>query len=70
MTLFFMRFCLNVQYDLELVFVKNNHVFIEEYMKMPDYIALMRKLKALGDGNEDQGKFKKYNFDIICGTHS
>lgn len=46
-----------MQYDLELVFVKNNHVFVDEYLKKPEFIELMRRLGALGDGNQDQSKF-------------
>lgn len=69
MTFLFMLFCLNMQYDLELVFVKNNHVFVDEYMKKPDYIELMRRLGALGDGNKDQSISQNSNYDIICGTH-
>ncbi|KAA3486773.1 mRNA cap guanine-N7 methyltransferase 1 isoform X2 [Gossypium australe] len=42
------------EYDLELVFVKNSHEFVYEYMKKPEYIELMRRLGALGDGNQDQ----------------
>ncbi|KAF6166594.1 hypothetical protein GIB67_005456 [Kingdonia uniflora] len=32
------------EYDLELVFVKNFHEFIDEYMKDPVYMELMRKM--------------------------
>ncbi|XP_038689234.1 mRNA cap guanine-N7 methyltransferase 1 isoform X1 [Tripterygium wilfordii] len=42
------------EYDLELVFVKNSHEFVHEYMKKPEYLELMRRLGALGDGNRDQ----------------
>uniref|UniRef100_A0A161ZR56 mRNA (guanine-N(7))-methyltransferase n=1 Tax=Daucus carota subsp. sativus TaxID=79200 RepID=A0A161ZR56_DAUCS len=52
------------EYDLELVFVKNNHVFVEEYLKVPDYLALMRKLKALGAGNEDQGTLSPDEWEV------
>ncbi|KAL6553436.1 hypothetical protein OROGR_007278 [Orobanche gracilis] len=41
------------EYGLELVFVKNSHVFVDEYIKKPDFIDLMRRLGALGDGKED-----------------
>lgn len=37
-----------------MVFVKNSHAFVDEYMKIPEYIDLMRRLGALGDGKEDQ----------------
>ncbi|KAE8125694.1 hypothetical protein FH972_020470 [Carpinus fangiana] len=42
------------EYDLELVFAKNSHEFVHEYLKKPEYIELMRRLGALGDGNQDQ----------------
>ncbi|KAL6538381.1 hypothetical protein OROGR_012369 [Orobanche gracilis] len=41
------------EYGLELVFVKNSHVFVDEYMKKPDFVDLMRRLGALGDGKDD-----------------
>ncbi|PWA90965.1 mRNA capping enzyme family protein [Artemisia annua] len=44
------------QYDLELVFVKNSHDFVHEYMKNPKFIELMRRHGAMGDGNRDQSK--------------
>lgn len=45
-----------LQYDFELVFAKNSHEFVHEYMKKPEFIELMRRLGALGDGNQDQSK--------------
>ena len=36
------------RYDLELVYVKNSHEFVHEYMKCPEYVELMRRLYALG----------------------
>ncbi|KAG2271601.1 hypothetical protein Bca52824_066156 [Brassica carinata] len=41
-------------YDLELVFVKNSHEVVHEYMKNTEFVELMRRLGALGDGNQDQ----------------
>lgn len=52
----------DVQYDLELVFAKNSHAFVDEYMKKPEFIELMRRLGALGDGNQDQSKSQKFQF--------
>ncbi|KAL1823406.1 hypothetical protein ACET3Z_010184 [Daucus carota] len=52
------------EYDLELVFVKNNHVFVDEYMKKPDYIELMRRLGALGDGNKDQSTLSPDEWEV------
>ncbi|XP_058729611.1 mRNA cap guanine-N7 methyltransferase 1-like [Vicia villosa] len=43
------------EYDFELVFAKNSHEFVHEYMKRPEFVELMRRLGALGDGNQDQG---------------
>ncbi|KAL1217733.1 mRNA cap guanine-N7 methyltransferase 1 [Cardamine amara subsp. amara] len=42
------------EYDLEFVFVKNSDEFVHEYMKNPKFVDLMRRLGALGDGNQDQ----------------
>ncbi|URE25821.1 mRNA cap guanine-N7 methyltransferase [Musa troglodytarum] len=44
------------EYDLELEFVKNSHEFVDEYLKRPEFTDLMRRLGALGDGNQDQSK--------------
>lgn len=48
-----------MQYDLELVFQKNSHAFIHEYMKEDEFIKLMQKRRhrALDDEKEDQSKF-------------
>lgn len=70
MSFLFLLFNLNVQYDLELVFVKNNHVFVDEYMKKPEYVELMRRLGALGDGNQDQSNSQELEFfDIVFFGH-
>lgn len=45
-----------VQYGLELIFVKNSHEFVDEFLKKPEFVELMRRLGALGDGNLDQSK--------------
>lgn len=47
-----------MQYGLELVFAKNSHVFVEEYLKKPEFVDLMRRLGALGDGKDDNSKFQ------------
>jgi mRNA (guanine-N7-)-methyltransferase len=36
--------------------VKNSHEFVHEYMKKPEFVELMRRLGALGDGSNDQSK--------------
>lgn len=43
-----------LQYDLELVLMKNFHEFVHEYLQKPDFTELMRRLGALGDGRLDQ----------------
>ncbi|KNA16097.1 hypothetical protein SOVF_092280 [Spinacia oleracea] len=40
------------EYDFELVFAKNNHQFVEEYLKKPEFGDLMRRLGALGDTHD------------------
>lgn len=55
------------QYELDLVFVKNSHEFVHEYLKRPEYVELMRRLGALGDGNQDQSKFPfLFNIMPVC----
>jgi hypothetical protein len=39
-----------LQYDLELVLMKNFHEFVNEYLQKPEFADLMRRLGALGDG--------------------
>ncbi|XP_048600438.1 mRNA cap guanine-N7 methyltransferase 1-like isoform X2 [Brassica napus] len=51
------------EYDLELVFVKNSHEFVHEYMKKPEFVELMRRLGALGDGNQDQSTLSADEWD-------
>eukprot|EP01018_Ginkgo_biloba_P010759 Gb_30863 [translate_table: standard] len=41
------------EYGLELVFKKNSHEFVHEYIKKPEFAELMRRLGALGDGSGD-----------------
>ena len=51
---------LNVlQYDLELVLMKNFHEFVHEYLQKPEFTELMRRLGALGDGRHDQSNFSE-----------
>uniref|UniRef100_A0A1D1XMZ0 mRNA cap guanine-N(7) methyltransferase n=1 Tax=Anthurium amnicola TaxID=1678845 RepID=A0A1D1XMZ0_9ARAE len=42
------------EYDLELVFVKNFHEFVDDFLKRSEFVELMRRLGALGDGNQDK----------------
>ncbi|GMY31564.1 mRNA cap guanine-N7 methyltransferase 1 [Fagus crenata] len=46
------------EYDLELVFAKNSHEFVHEYLKRPEYVDLMRRLGALGDGTLSQDEWE------------
>ncbi|KAH7544265.1 hypothetical protein JRO89_XS15G0138100 [Xanthoceras sorbifolium] len=52
------------EYDLELVFVKNSHEFVHEYMKKPEYVELMRRLGALGDGNQDHSTLSPDEWEV------
>ncbi|XP_078433120.1 mRNA capping enzyme family protein isoform X2 [Wolffia australiana] len=42
------------EYDLELIFVKNFHEFVDDFLKRPEFVDLMRRLGALGDGSQDR----------------
>ncbi|KAJ6825550.1 mRNA cap guanine-N7 methyltransferase 1 [Iris pallida] len=52
------------EYDLELVFVKNSHEFVEEYLKKPEFSELMRRLGALGDDKQDQSTLSQDEWDV------
>ncbi|XP_075488657.1 mRNA cap guanine-N(7) methyltransferase 1-like isoform X1 [Primulina tabacum] len=52
------------EYGFELVFVKNAHAFVDEYLKIPEYIELMRRLGALGDGKEDQSTLSQDEWEV------
>ncbi|KAL0306432.1 UNVERIFIED_CONTAM: cap guanine-N7 methyltransferase 1 [Sesamum radiatum] len=51
------------EYDLELIFAKNAHVFVDEYLKKPEFVELMRRLGALGDGKDDQSTLSPDEWD-------
>ncbi|KAF5205020.1 mRNA cap guanine-N7 methyltransferase [Thalictrum thalictroides] len=53
-----------LQYGFDLVFVKNAHAFVEEYLKKPEFAELMRRLGALGDGNQDQSTLSKEEWEV------
>ncbi|KAL6976204.1 mRNA (guanine-N(7))-methyltransferase, partial [Sarracenia purpurea var. burkii] len=61
---FGIKYKFHLEYDLELVFVKNSHVFVDEYLKKPDFIELMRRLGALGDGNQDQSTLSQDEWEV------
>uniref|UniRef100_A0A2N9HLD0 mRNA (guanine-N(7))-methyltransferase n=1 Tax=Fagus sylvatica TaxID=28930 RepID=A0A2N9HLD0_FAGSY len=52
------------EYDLELVFAKNSHEFVHEYLKRPEYVDLMRRLGALGDGNQDKSTLSQDEWEV------
>ncbi|KAG9454317.1 hypothetical protein H6P81_007221 [Aristolochia fimbriata] len=52
------------EYDLELVFAKNSHEFVHEYLKRPEFADLMRRLGALGDGNQDQSTLSQDEWEV------
>ncbi|KAJ8436248.1 hypothetical protein Cgig2_023423 [Carnegiea gigantea] len=52
------------EYDFELVFAKNSHQFVEEYLKKPEFVELMRRLGALGDGNQDQSTLSPDEWEV------
>ncbi|GKU99569.1 hypothetical protein SLE2022_263330 [Rubroshorea leprosula] len=52
------------EYDLELVFSKNAHEFVHEFLKKPEYVELMRRLGALGDGNQDQSTLSPDEWEV------
>ncbi|KAF5461043.1 hypothetical protein F2P56_020870 [Juglans regia] len=52
------------EYDLELVFAKNSHEFVHEYIKKSEYVDLMRRLGALGDGNQDQSTLSQDEWEV------
>ncbi|XP_047974487.1 mRNA cap guanine-N7 methyltransferase 1 [Salvia hispanica] len=52
------------EYGLELVFVKNSHVFVDEYMKKPEFVELMRRLGALGDGKDDNSTLSPDEWEV------
>lgn len=44
--------------------MKNSHEFVDEYLKKPEFVELMRRLGALGDGNQDQSKSNSVLFSL------
>ena len=47
--------------------MKNSHEFVDEYLKKPEFVELMRRLGALGDGNQDQSKSDSCLFvSLLC----
>ncbi|MQL83152.1 hypothetical protein Taro_015630, partial [Colocasia esculenta] len=52
------------EYDLELVFAKNFHEFVDENLKRQVFSELMRRLGALGDGNQDHTTLSKEEWEV------
>ncbi|XP_057825677.1 mRNA cap guanine-N7 methyltransferase 1 isoform X8 [Cryptomeria japonica] len=51
------------EYELELVFKKNSHEFVHEYLKKPEFAELMQRLGALGDGSGDEKTLSEDEWD-------
>ncbi|KAL9262182.1 mRNA cap guanine-N7 methyltransferase 1-like protein [Drosera capensis] len=51
----------------ELVFVKNSHTFVDEYLNIPEYVDLMRRVDALGDGSRDQSTLSRDEWEATQG---
>ncbi|XP_054792958.1 mRNA cap guanine-N7 methyltransferase 1-like isoform X2 [Prosopis cineraria] len=49
---------------LSLVFSKNSHEFVHEFMKKPEFVELMRRLGALGVGNRDQSTLSPNEWEV------
>ncbi|KAK9092179.1 hypothetical protein Syun_027090 [Stephania yunnanensis] len=43
---------------------ENAHEFVDEYLKKPEYADLMRRLGALGDGNQDQSTLSQDEWEV------
>ncbi|XP_058189575.1 mRNA cap guanine-N7 methyltransferase 1-like [Rhododendron vialii] len=52
------------EYNLELVLVKNLHELVDEYLKRPEFVELMRRLGALGDGNKDPSTLSPDEWEV------
>ncbi|XP_058072989.1 mRNA cap guanine-N7 methyltransferase 1 isoform X2 [Magnolia sinica] len=61
---FGIKYKFHLEYDLELVLVKNFHEFVAEYLKKPEFAELMRRLGALGDGNQDQSTLSAEEWEV------
>ncbi|KAI3912243.1 hypothetical protein MKW98_012054 [Papaver atlanticum] len=52
------------EYDLELVFVKIFHEFVDQYLKKPEFAELMRRFGILGDGNQDTSTLSSDEWEV------
>ncbi|CAM8906286.1 unnamed protein product [Rhodiola kirilowii] len=52
------------EYGLELVLVKNFHEFVHDFMKKPEFVELMRRLGALGDGSAEQSTLSPDEWEV------
>ncbi|XP_077236477.1 mRNA capping enzyme family protein isoform X2 [Tasmannia lanceolata] len=52
------------EYDLEVVLAKNSHEFLDEFLKKPEFADLMRRLGALGDGNQDTSTLSQDEWEV------
>ena len=46
-----------LQYDLELVLMKNFHEFVHEYLQKTEFGDLMRRVGAVGDGRQGESNY-------------
>ncbi|MCL7021684.1 hypothetical protein MKW94_001911 [Papaver nudicaule] len=52
------------EYDLEIVFVRNFHEFVDQYLKMPQFAEIMRHLGALGTGNQGSSTISPDEWEV------
>ncbi|XP_047341499.1 mRNA cap guanine-N7 methyltransferase 1 [Impatiens glandulifera] len=52
------------EYGFDLLFAMNSHAFVQEYLKKPEYIELMHRLGALGDGKDDQSTLSPDEWEV------
>ncbi|ERN05155.1 mRNA cap guanine-N7 methyltransferase 1 isoform X1 [Amborella trichopoda] len=52
------------EYGLELLLVKNSHEFVDEYLKKLEFVDLMRRLGALGDGKNNHSTISEDEWEV------
>ncbi|CAN7113685.1 unnamed protein product, partial [Brassica rapa subsp. narinosa] len=57
------QFAMMASLQLSTVTVLNSHEVVHEYMKKTEFVELMRRLGALGDGNQDQSTLSDDEWD-------
>uniref|UniRef100_A0A7N0TC30 mRNA cap guanine-N(7) methyltransferase n=1 Tax=Kalanchoe fedtschenkoi TaxID=63787 RepID=A0A7N0TC30_KALFE len=61
---FGIKYNFQLEYGLDLVLVKNFHEFVYDFMKNPEFVELMRRLGALGDGSPDQSTISPDEWEV------